>query len=65
LPIQDHEGTTYRIAGIAEDITEEKLAQELLEQRVKERTESLHQKEDELIAAKEEAERANLAKSRD
>ena len=62
-PIQDQNGVTYRIAGIAEDITEEKFAHELLEQRVKERTESLHQKEDELIAAKEEAERANLAKS--
>lgn len=63
LPIQDHNGDTYRVAGIAEDITEEKLAQELLEQRVNERTETLRQKEEELIAAKEEAERANLAKS--
>lgn len=63
FPIQNQEGATYRIAGIAEDITEEKLAQDLLEQRVYERTESLHRKEEELIAAKEEAERANLAKS--
>ena len=62
-PIQDQSGVTYRVAGIAEDITEEKLATELLEQRVKQRTESLRQKEDELIIAKEEAERANLAKS--
>ena len=63
LPIQNHQGITYRIAGIAEDITEEKLAHELLEQRVKDRTESLYQKEEELIAAKNEAERANQAKS--
>lgn len=63
LPIQDQNGVTYRVAGIAEDITEEKLAQELLEQRVNQRTETLRQKEEELIAAKEEAERANLAKS--
>ena len=63
FPIQNQDGETYRVAGIAEDITEEKLAQDLLEQRVYERTESLHRKEEELIAAKEEAERANLAKS--
>lgn len=62
-PIKDIDGVTYRVAGIAEDITEEKLAHELLEQRVYERTESLHEKEKELITAKEEAERANLAKS--
>ncbi len=63
FPIQDPDGVTYRIAGITEDITEEKLAHELLEQRVAERTEVLHRKEEELIAAKEEAERANQAKS--
>lgn len=63
FPIQDQSGETYRIAGITEDITEEKLAHELLEQRVAERTEVLHRKEEELIVAKEEAERANLAKS--
>ena len=63
FPIKNQEGKVYRVAGIAEDITEEKLAHELLEQRVFERTESLHRKEKELIYAKEEAERANLAKS--
>lgn len=62
-PIQDKNGVIYRIAGIAEDISEEKFSHDLLEQRVKERTNSLHKKEAELIAAKEEAERANLAKS--
>lgn len=63
LPIKDQDGVTYRVAGVAEDITEEKLAHELLEQRVAQRTETLRQKEEELIAAKEEAERANQAKS--
>ena len=63
FPIKNQEGEVYRVAGIAEDITEEKLAQELLEQRVFERTEILYRKEKELIYAKEEAERANLAKS--
>ncbi|MDH5182439.1 MAG: PAS domain S-box protein [Gammaproteobacteria bacterium] len=63
FPIQDQNGVTYRIAGITEDITSEKFTQDLLEQRVEERTDSLHKKEAELIAAKEEAERANLAKS--
>lgn len=63
LPIQDQNGVIYRVAGIAEDITEEKLAHELLEQRVNERTETLRQKEEELITAKEEAERANQEKS--
>lgn len=63
FPIKNQEGEIYRVAGIAEDITEEKLAHELLEQRVFVRTESLHRKEEELISAKEEAERANLAKS--
>ena len=63
IPIKNQEGEVYRIAGIAEDITEEKLTHELLEQRVFERTENLHRKEKELIYAKEEAERANLAKS--
>ncbi|MCK4743301.1 MAG: PAS domain S-box protein [Sulfuriflexus sp.] len=63
FPIKNQEGEVYRVAGIAEDITEEKLAHELLEQRVFERTESLHRKEKELICAKEEAENANLAKS--
>ena len=58
FPIQDRDGVIYRIAGVAEDITEEKLAQELLEQRVSERTESLHRKEEELIVAKDEAERS-------
>lgn len=62
-PIQNINGEIYRIAGIAEDITEQKLAHELLEQRVKERTESLLKKEEELISAKDEAERANMAKS--
>lgn len=63
FPIKNQEGEVYRVAGIAEDITEEKLTHELLEQRVFERTENLHRKEKELIYAKEEAERANLAKS--
>ncbi|MDH5592494.1 MAG: PAS domain S-box protein, partial [Gammaproteobacteria bacterium] len=63
FPVLNQEGVVYRVAGIAEDITEEKFAQELLEQRVQERTESLFQKERELIIAKEEAERANRAKS--
>ena len=63
FPIKNQEGEVYRVAGIAEDITEEKLAHELLEQRVFERTESLYLKEKELISAKDEAERANLAKS--
>lgn len=63
FPIQNQDGVTYRVVGVAEDITEEKQAQELLEQRVRERTDSLHRKEEELIASKEEAERANLAKS--
>ena len=63
FPIQNQDGKTYRVAGIAEDITEEKLSHDLLEQRVLERTESLNRKEVELISAKEEAERANLAKS--
>lgn len=63
FPVQDQTGVSYRIAGITEDITEEKFAHELLEQRVADRTEILHRKEDELIAAKEEAERANQAKS--
>lgn len=62
-PIQDQNGVTYRIAGITEDITSEKSTQDLLEQKVKQRTDSLHKKEAELVAAKEEAERANLAKS--
>ena len=63
FPIQGHDAKTYRIAGIWEDITEVKLAQELLEQRVIERTESLRRKEQELIAARDEAEHANQAKS--
>ena len=63
FPIKNQEGEIYRVAGIAEDITEEKLSHDLLEQRVLERTESLYRKEKELIYAKEEAERANLAKS--
>ncbi|MDH5518313.1 MAG: PAS domain S-box protein [Gammaproteobacteria bacterium] len=63
FPIKNPEGEVYRVAGIAEDITEEKLAHELLEKRVFERTDNLHRKELELISAKEEAERANLAKS--
>ena len=62
-PIQSQNGVIYRIAGIAEDITEDKLAHELLEQRVNQRTETLNRKEEELIASKEDAERANLAKS--
>ena len=63
FPIKDKNGVIYRIAGIFEDITEEKLSHELLEKRVIKRTESLHQKEIELISARDEAERANLAKS--
>ncbi|MDH5395456.1 MAG: PAS domain-containing protein, partial [Gammaproteobacteria bacterium] len=62
-PVRDSKGVIYRIAGIAEDITETKFSHELLEQRVYERTESLQKKEAELITAKEEAERANRAKS--
>ena len=63
FPIKNQEGEVYRVAGVAEDITEEKLVHELLEQRVLERTENLYRKEKELIYAKEDAERANLAKS--
>ncbi|MDH5360354.1 MAG: PAS domain S-box protein, partial [Gammaproteobacteria bacterium] len=62
-PIYDQKGEAYRVAGIVEDITDEKFAQELLEQRVLDRTQELHEKEIELVAAKEEAERANQAKS--
>jgi len=62
-PIYDNTGTAYRVAGIVEDVTDEKFAQDLLEQRVLDRTQDLHDKEVELISAKEEAERANLAKS--
>jgi len=62
-PIKDREGNTYRIAGVAEDITEERLAHDLLELRVFERTEALQRKEKQLVSAKEDAERANLAKS--
>lgn len=63
FPVRDRNGVVYRIAGVAEDITEEKRAKELLEKRVVERTQSLTLKEEELITAKEEAERANLAKT--
>ncbi|MDH5425751.1 MAG: PAS domain S-box protein, partial [Gammaproteobacteria bacterium] len=62
-PVRDLNGDIYRVAGIAEDITEEKLSHELLERRVFERTEMLHKKEQELILAKDEAERANAAKT--
>jgi signal transduction histidine kinase len=63
FPVRDNNGKVYRIAGISEDVTEEKRAQELLEKRVQERTRDLEVKEQELIVAKNEAERANLAKS--
>ena len=63
FPIKNKAGETYRIAGLAEDITEEKLSHELLEKRVDERTEKLRQKEAELITAVHEAEYANKAKS--
>jgi len=63
FPVRDSYGVIYRIAGVAEDVTEEKRAKELLEKRVVERTQSLSLKEEELITAKEEAERANLAKT--
>jgi len=62
-PVSNHKGEVYRVAGLAEDITEEKEYQELLEQRVEERTHVLLQKEEELIEAKNDAERANKAKS--
>jgi len=62
-PVSNNKGEVYRIAGLAEDITEEKQYQELLEQRVEERTHVLLKKEAELIEAKNEAERANKAKS--
>lgn len=64
FPVLNHKGQVYRIAGISEDITEEKEAQDLLEKRVEERTRDLALKEEELIKAKEEAERANRAKSK-
>ena len=41
FPIKNQKGEVYRVAGIAEDITEEKLAHELLEQRVEDRTKEL------------------------
>lgn len=63
FPVRNHEGVIYRIAGISEDFTEEKEAQALLEKRVKERTQDLAKKEKQLIDARDEAQRANLAKS--
>ena len=41
FPIRDDDQNVYRIAGIAEDITSRKVASELLETRVRERTEEL------------------------
>jgi PAS domain S-box-containing protein len=41
FPIRDGDQNVYRIAGIAEDITSQKVASELLETRVRERTEEL------------------------
>ena len=63
FPVHDQNGVTCRVAGVADDMTETKLAHELLEQRVAERTEAMRSQGQELMAAKEEAERANNAKS--
>jgi PAS domain S-box-containing protein len=41
FPIRDGDQKVYRIAGIAEDITSQKVASEFLETRVRERTEEL------------------------
>jgi PAS domain S-box-containing protein len=42
FPIHNQAGEVYRIAGIADDITERVQAQQILEQRVEERTRELH-----------------------
>ncbi len=41
FPVQDEQGRIYRVAGIAEEITEQVRAVQLLEQRVEERTRQL------------------------
>jgi PAS domain S-box-containing protein len=63
FPVKDQDGITYRLAGVTDDVTETKLARELLEKRVAERTEDLRRQGEDLIAAKEDAERASNAKS--
>ena len=41
FPVQDEQGQTYRVAGIAEDISEQVQAVQVLERHVEERTRQL------------------------
>ncbi len=70
FPIRDGAGAVYRVAGITQDITERKAAeQEIrrlnsdLERRVSERTAELDQVNRELAVRNQEVERANRLKS--
>ncbi len=53
FPIRNETGEVYRIAGIAEDITERVQAFQLLEQRVQERTQTVREQAQHLAALEE------------
>ncbi len=53
FPIQNAKGEVYRTAGIAEDVTEQVRAFQLLEQRVQERTQEVYEQAQHLAALEE------------
>ncbi|HEX9996035.1 MAG TPA: PAS domain S-box protein [Abditibacterium sp.] len=70
FPVQGENGEIYRVVGVAKDITERKIVEDALQQansgleaRVERRTAELAAANQALLLAKEEAERANAAKS--
>ncbi len=63
FPLRNHEGKIYAVGGISTDITERKLAEEELARHRDHLHELVEERTNELEKAKEEADRANAAKS--